>query len=167
MYVSGLSTCSPRCQKRGSDPIIDGHEPPCGCWKLNSGPLKLQLVLLMLSHLSNPMTSGSQCHSPSQFHYMSSSRSLAKPLPSLTPFHLAWGLFPGCSGCKGRADATWSVEAHTRGGLWQKRPLKRAANCGEERRINSVDTLTMWDVWAFLDEWCCGQPTKCLLLEEP
>jgi hypothetical protein len=32
------------CQKRASDPIIDG----CGCWKLNSGPLEEQLVLLTI-----------------------------------------------------------------------------------------------------------------------
>jgi hypothetical protein len=24
------------CQKRASDPIIDGCEPPCRCWGLNS-----------------------------------------------------------------------------------------------------------------------------------
>ena len=27
-------------QKRASDPIIDGCEPPCGFWELNSGPLE-------------------------------------------------------------------------------------------------------------------------------
>ena len=32
--------------KRASDPIADGCEPPCGCWELNSGPLKEQSVLL-------------------------------------------------------------------------------------------------------------------------
>ena len=26
--------------------IIDGCEPPCGCWELNSGPLEEQPVLL-------------------------------------------------------------------------------------------------------------------------
>jgi hypothetical protein len=33
-------------QKKASDPTTDGCEPPCGCWKLNSGPLEEQLVLL-------------------------------------------------------------------------------------------------------------------------
>ena len=33
-------------QKRASDPITDGCEPPCGCWGLNSGPLEEQSVLL-------------------------------------------------------------------------------------------------------------------------
>ena len=28
-------------QKRASDTILDGCEPPCGCWELNSGPLVL------------------------------------------------------------------------------------------------------------------------------
>ena len=33
-------------QKRAPDPITDGCEPPCGCWKLNSGPLEVQAMLL-------------------------------------------------------------------------------------------------------------------------
>ena len=33
-------------QERTSDPITDGCEPPWGWWKLNSGPLEEQSVLL-------------------------------------------------------------------------------------------------------------------------
>ena len=33
-------------QKRTSDLITDGCEPPYGCWDLNSGPSKEQSVLL-------------------------------------------------------------------------------------------------------------------------
>jgi hypothetical protein len=33
-------------QKKVSDLITDGCEPPCGCWDLNSGPLEEQSVLL-------------------------------------------------------------------------------------------------------------------------
>jgi hypothetical protein len=33
-------------QKRASDLIMDGCEPPGGFWDLNSGPLEEQLVLL-------------------------------------------------------------------------------------------------------------------------
>ena len=33
-------------QKRAPDLIIDGHEPPCGCWELHSGSLEEQAVLL-------------------------------------------------------------------------------------------------------------------------
>jgi hypothetical protein len=33
-------------QKRTSDLITDGCEPPCGCWDLNSGPSEEQSVLL-------------------------------------------------------------------------------------------------------------------------
>jgi hypothetical protein len=33
-------------QKRASDPITDGYEPPCGCWELNSGSLEEQSLLL-------------------------------------------------------------------------------------------------------------------------
>jgi hypothetical protein len=42
-------------QKRASDPITDGCEPPCGCWELNSGPLEEQSVLLT-GELSNPLS---------------------------------------------------------------------------------------------------------------
>ena len=38
-------------QKRASDLITDGCEPPCGSWDLNSGPPEEQSVL---SHLSSP-----------------------------------------------------------------------------------------------------------------
>jgi hypothetical protein len=30
--------CLQTYQKRASDPVTDGCEPPCGCWELNSGP---------------------------------------------------------------------------------------------------------------------------------
>ena len=33
-------------QKRASDFIKDGCEPPCGCWGLNSGPSEEQPALL-------------------------------------------------------------------------------------------------------------------------
>jgi hypothetical protein len=33
-------------QKRASDLIMDGCEPLCGCWNLNSGPSEEQSVLL-------------------------------------------------------------------------------------------------------------------------
>jgi hypothetical protein len=41
-----LIACIPACQKRVSDLIADGCEPPCGCWELNSGSLEEQPVLL-------------------------------------------------------------------------------------------------------------------------
>jgi hypothetical protein len=45
MYMS-TPLLSLDTQKRASDPITNGCEPPCGCWELNSGPLEEQLVLL-------------------------------------------------------------------------------------------------------------------------
>ena len=45
MYVNIL-LCLQTHQKRVSDPITDGWEPPCGCWELNSGPLEEQPMLL-------------------------------------------------------------------------------------------------------------------------
>ena len=44
--MSALFACTPSYQKRASEPSIDGCEPPCGCWELNSGPLENQLVFL-------------------------------------------------------------------------------------------------------------------------
>jgi hypothetical protein len=42
LYISALQMH----QKRASDLIMDGCEPPCGCWDLNSGPSEEQSVLL-------------------------------------------------------------------------------------------------------------------------
>ena len=36
----------PAGQKRASDLISDGCEPPCGCLELNSGPLEELAMLL-------------------------------------------------------------------------------------------------------------------------
>ena len=44
MYISILYLSSD--QKRVSDPITDGCEPPCDCWDLNSESLEDQSVLL-------------------------------------------------------------------------------------------------------------------------
>jgi hypothetical protein len=41
-----LSSCLQILQKRVSNLVTDGCEPPCGCWDLNSGPLEKQSVLL-------------------------------------------------------------------------------------------------------------------------
>ena len=47
LYVSTLQLPSDTPEKkRASDLITDDYEPPCGCWDLNSGPSKEQLVLL-------------------------------------------------------------------------------------------------------------------------
>jgi hypothetical protein len=45
MYVIHCS-CLHTHQKRASDSITDGCEPPCGCWELNSGPLEEQPLFL-------------------------------------------------------------------------------------------------------------------------
>jgi hypothetical protein len=41
LYVSTLS-CLQTLQKRASDLVTDGCEPPYGCWDLNSGPSEEQ-----------------------------------------------------------------------------------------------------------------------------
>jgi hypothetical protein len=38
-------SCLQTQQKRASSPIIDGCEPPCACWELNSGPLETATAL--------------------------------------------------------------------------------------------------------------------------
>ena len=45
LYMSTLP-CLQTPQKRASDPITEGCEPPCGCWELNSGPMEDQSVFL-------------------------------------------------------------------------------------------------------------------------
>jgi hypothetical protein len=40
MYVH--CSCLQTHQKRESDLVTDGCEPPCGCWDLNSGPSEEQ-----------------------------------------------------------------------------------------------------------------------------
>jgi hypothetical protein len=46
IYMSSLLLSSDTPEERALDPITDGCELPCGCWDLNSGPLKEQSVLL-------------------------------------------------------------------------------------------------------------------------
>ena len=45
---SALPACMTAEQKRAPDLIMDGCESPCGCWKLNSGTLEHQTVLLTI-----------------------------------------------------------------------------------------------------------------------
>ena len=46
-------------QKKASNLIIDGCEPPCGCWDLNSGTLEEQSVLLTTEPSLQPQILGS------------------------------------------------------------------------------------------------------------
>jgi hypothetical protein len=46
LYMWVHCHCLQTHQKRALDPMIDGCEPPRGCWKLNSGLLEEQSVLL-------------------------------------------------------------------------------------------------------------------------
>jgi hypothetical protein len=50
-------------QKRALDLVMDGCEPPCGCWDLNSGPSEEQSVLLMAEPSLHPP------HSNFLFHH--------------------------------------------------------------------------------------------------
>jgi hypothetical protein len=46
-----------RHQKWAPDLVMDGYEPPCGCWDLNSGPSEEQSVLLTVEPSLNPTKS--------------------------------------------------------------------------------------------------------------
>ena len=46
----------PAGQKRASDLITYGCEPPCGCWELNSGSLEEQAMLLTAEPSLQPAT---------------------------------------------------------------------------------------------------------------
>jgi hypothetical protein len=59
LCMCALSVCIPARQKRVSDPITDGCEPPCGFWELNSGPLEEQTVLLTAEPALQPWSSSS------------------------------------------------------------------------------------------------------------
>jgi hypothetical protein len=58
LFIIYKYTCS--ClnthQKRESEFITDGCEPPCGCWDLNSGPSEEQSVLLTTEPSLQPLT---------------------------------------------------------------------------------------------------------------
>jgi hypothetical protein len=41
-YMLVHCSCLQTLQKRASDLVTDGCEPPCGCWVLNSGPSEEQ-----------------------------------------------------------------------------------------------------------------------------
>jgi hypothetical protein len=53
--------CLQTQQKRASDLITDGCEPPFGCWELNSEPLEEQSVLLTAESSLQPL----HCSRPS------------------------------------------------------------------------------------------------------
>lgn len=46
MYECSITTYTPACQKRASNPISDSYGPLYGGWELNSEPLEQQLVYL-------------------------------------------------------------------------------------------------------------------------
>ena len=61
-----------------SDPITDGCEPPCGCWKLNSELLEEQLVLLTTPAPKNMLPKAVTIpHASSVAHFCS-----IEPIPS-------------------------------------------------------------------------------------
>ena len=60
-YIWVHCSCLQTHQKRASDLITDGCEPPCGCWDLNSKPLEKQSVLLTAEPSSLQPLQFTQC----------------------------------------------------------------------------------------------------------
>ena len=85
VHCSHLQTC----QKRASDPIIDGCEPPCGCWDLNSRPLEEQSVLSTSEPFLQPAFS---CLSLAYSSFIW--RGMSGHQETLTAYSLVW-LLPG------------------------------------------------------------------------
>jgi hypothetical protein len=56
LYIGVHCSCLQAHQKKASDPITDGCEPPCDCWELNSGPLEELSVLLTAEPSLQPET---------------------------------------------------------------------------------------------------------------
>ena len=54
IHKYNVCSCFQTHQKRGSDLIMDGCEPSCGSWDLNSGPLEEQPVLLPAEPFHQP-----------------------------------------------------------------------------------------------------------------
>jgi hypothetical protein len=54
-YMKVHCSCLQTLQKRASDFIMDGCEPPCGCWDLNSGPSEEQSALLTTEPSRQPL----------------------------------------------------------------------------------------------------------------
>jgi hypothetical protein len=50
-------SCLQTHQRRASDLIMDGYEPSCGCWDLNSGPSEEQSALLTAEPSLQPLLS--------------------------------------------------------------------------------------------------------------
>jgi hypothetical protein len=60
-YMKVHCSCLQTLQKRASDFIMDGCEPPCGCWDLNSGPSEEQSALLTTEPSRQPYFSALFC----------------------------------------------------------------------------------------------------------
>jgi hypothetical protein len=55
IYLLLHCNCLQTHQRRASDLITDGCEPPCGCWHLNSGPSEEQSLLLTFEPSLQPL----------------------------------------------------------------------------------------------------------------
>ena len=58
IYVCAQCLRRPEGCVRSPGTGVAGGEPPCGCWKLNSGPLWEQSVLLTAEHSLQPVLCG-------------------------------------------------------------------------------------------------------------
>ena len=92
-----VSACTPACQKRAQDFTIDGCEPPCNCWELNSRPLEGQPVLLTTEPTLQP--SSHVLYLPQSTHLSTEKQHCRL---RLIPQLLNWGLHPSDDGAFGK-----------------------------------------------------------------
>jgi hypothetical protein len=85
-------SCLQPHQKRVSDLTMDGCEPSCGCWDLNSGPSEEQSVLLPPEPSHQPPVAFSGDNKPASPYAMQSQA-------SNSALKTAWVLLPGLSEC--------------------------------------------------------------------
>jgi hypothetical protein len=86
-YMWVHCSCLQTLQKRASDFITDGYEPPCGCWDLNLGPLEEQSVLLTAEPSHQPP--------PLLFFQLSENSSFLPPLKCTAQWREVYS--PGCT----------------------------------------------------------------------
>ena len=112
--MSALSACMPACQKRALDPSVDGCEPPCGCWELNSGPLEEQSVLLTTGPTLHPWLHS--LYTTIHTQHLDCTWATPEPLPST---HSTYAQHLGYTWCApGPYSSTHSTYAQHLGYTW-------------------------------------------------
>jgi hypothetical protein len=131
-------------QKRASDLITGGCEPPCGCWDLNSGTSEEQSVLLPAEPFLQPVR---------EFSYMASVKQ-----------HLKFN-FGACS-CSGAAMLQQAFKLWVGLKLGNYKLWRTWEATTETKHKTQVSHLPQDHSWSkqvsgmFLQDTCCGVQTN-------